>query len=303
MKNIYIYFSKPSQHLFYLSILRLFICFHLAKDVIFHWSLTNLLYKPESFFVPGLDGLFYFLGINQDWLRVHFDIIFIIYQILILLYALGIGKYITAIFLYAVFEIIQRLNANILNGGDNYLKFIILYMVFCNSYQYFSLTKIRQRNPFWSFASNLITNISIFNLKLHLCLIYFISGLAKAHSDVWYNGIANYYILQVERFQGTSINKILARNGFFVTISTYFTLVWELFFPILVWIKKLRIPLLLMGILLHIMIYIFLMIYDFEIIFIVVYGIFFTDEELFQFYNNIKTYFKLYAKRLHLRNG
>jgi hypothetical protein len=110
-------------------------------------------------------------------------------------------------------------------------------------------------------------------------LIYFKSGIAKANSDVWYNGIATYYIFSIERFQGTSLNTIIAKNSFFVTVSTYFTLFLELFYPVLVWFRRSRLILVIMAASLHLGIYVFMMLHDFELLFIVCQGLWFTNSE------------------------
>jgi len=96
-------------------------------------------------------------------------------------------------------------------------------------------------------------------------------------------GVANYYILNLDRFKGTSSSKYISKNYIFVTLSTYVTMFWELSFPYLIWTKKLKITLIAIGVLLHLAIYIFFMIHDFEILFIATYILFFTDRELLQF--------------------
>ena len=126
---------------------------------------------------------------------------------------------------------------------------------------------------------------------MHLCLIYFISAIHKIHADVWFNGVATYYTFASERFGGTKYNKYLVQSGVFVTVTTYFTLLWELSFCFLVWVKKVRIYLLLGGALLHLGIYVFMMIHDFQILYIMVYGFFFTDDELKSYYNKFKAKF------------
>jgi hypothetical protein len=99
------------------------------------------------------------------------------------------------------------------------------------------------------------------------------------HSDVWYNGVASYYTLNLERFRGTSVNSYIANNGYIVTISTYGVLLLELVFPFLIWFKKPRFFLIVGGILMHLFILIFMMIFDFELIFISIYGLFISKPE------------------------
>ena len=66
---------------------------------------------------------------------------------------------------------------------------------------------------------------------------------------------------------------------FFVGFSTYFTLAFELLFPLFIWNKFYRKFLIFSGIMLHLGIYFFMMIYDFEILFIMIYGFFLTNKQ------------------------
>ncbi|MCS3530806.1 hypothetical protein [Chryseobacterium sp. JUb7] len=111
-------------------------------------------------------------------------------------------------------------------------------------------------------------------------MIYLVSALFKFNAKVWFSGVATYYTLQIERFKGTELNNVLANNGIFVTFSTYITLLWELVFPFLVWHKTGKYVVFAIGIAIHLGIYIFMMIHDFEILFMMCYGFFITDEEL-----------------------
>ena len=195
---------------------------------------------------------------------------------LIILFLLGIGKRITPLLLFFTLGVIQTLSWLTLNGGDNILKFVILYFVFIDSYSKFSIIKYKEKNEK---LANLLSNLGGYSLCFHFCLVYFISAIHKINADVWFNGVATYYILASERFQGTPWNVNLVQNGFFVTITTYGTIIIELFFPFLIWNKKLKFYLLALAFSLHFGIAVFMMLYDFQILFIVLLGFFITNEE------------------------
>lgn len=121
---------------------------------------------------------------------------------------------------------------------------------------------------------------------IHLCLAYWVSAFHKIHSDVWYNGVATYYIWQLDRFS-SPINFLFMKNSFIITLSTYFTLFFESLFPFLVWFRQTRYFFLVAGVLLHLGIYLTMMIYDFQILFIIIYGFFLKDEIFEYFYQKI----------------
>lgn len=238
---------------------------------------SALLYGRNSFI--NHDEKFPILGINPDFLRENYHFLLAFYVIFIALYFFGIGKNFTALIIFLFYKMFQTLNGMISNGGDNLLFFILIYMVFADTYKYFSVSPIHYKSNRVERISNLLTNLASFSIVLHLCVVYFSSAIGKINTTEWYIGVALYYTLISDRFNGTAYNEVLAKNGYFTTIGTYFTLAFELLFPFFIWNKNWRIPLIVSGILLHVGIYIFMMIHDFEILFIALYGLFFTDSE------------------------
>ncbi len=273
---------------FYSSFFRIFICFHLLKKIVLTWEYKELIYTSDSFYVHDQSGLFDLFNINQMSLRDNFVLLYFVYFILILFYFFGLGKYLTAVLLYVFFEFFQNLCPVLLNGGDNLLKFIMLYMIFIDSYGYFKMKPLVIKNKSIDSFKNFLSNIFGYSICVHLCVVYFISAIHKIHADVWFNGIATYYTLSLERFRGTSYNLELAKNGVFVTISTYGTIFIELLYPILIWFKKTKIVMILLALILHISIYVLMMIYDFQLIFIFVQGFFINNCYWIKFYNNTK---------------
>lgn len=292
---------KENKATIFLAIFRVFIGVHILKKIVFQWGSLSLLYGPERYIVTGEDTLFHLIGISSTWWSEHYAYFICSFMIFAVLFIFGIGKHFTAAILFLHLLLFQRLNGLILNGGDNLLILVFFYLVFCDSYQYLSLKKLTFKNKVWADLSKMITNLGILSVKVHLCLVYLVSGMHKMHADYWFKGIAVYYTLSLERFMGTSWNKHLVQNGVFVTLSTYAVLFWELFFPVLIWVKKCRIPLLLMGIGMHAGIYIFMMIHDFEILFIMIYGFFFTDEEYKMGYRKLASWWSGHYLLKHLK--
>lgn len=286
----FIRLEEKNNYAFYLSVFRVFVCLHLIKTIIFQWPFLDILYGPSSFLSPHNTILTELFGVHSNWIREHYQGFMMVYLLVIVLYLFGVGKNLTALALVLLLEVQQRLCPVILNGGDNLLRFVMLYMVFADSFQYFSIKTKPFKNETRRRLCNLCSNLAVLAITIHLCLVYFWSAFHKIHSDVWFNGVATYYILSLAQFKGTSFNDALTANGYFVTLSTYFTLLVEMFFPVLIWFRQTRIPALVCGLLLHIGIYIFMMIYGFEIIFIMLYGFFLTDREWFRILHKFADY-------------
>lgn len=292
IRNLIFHLESENIFSFYTAIFRIFICFHLVKKIFLQWDFFDILYRGNSFFIPD-NSPFEALGINGEFIRQNFNIYLFLYLTLIVLFLFGIGRNFTAFGIFICLEIQQRLCYTILNGGDNLFKFAVLYMIFINSYEFFVLKK-KVNVP--SKISSLISNLATYSILIHLCLVYFISAVHKIHADVWFNGVANYYILSSERFRGTPINPQLAKNGVFVTFTTYLTIAIELFYPILIWLKKTRNIMIFLALSLHIGIYIFMMIYDFQIVFIAIQGFFIPNKIWLYWYTAIRKKFNFLSK-------
>lgn len=185
-------------------------------------------------------------------------------------------------------EVHDDLNWLLLDGGDNLLQFSLLYLFFADSFQYLSLSKSARPRPEYAF-SHFLTNIAVAAIIAHVCLAYLVSGLSKANAEVWNNGTAMYYILLNDRFRGTDwLNQTLANSVLFNFFVCYTTIIWESTFCFAVFVKRLRIPVLLMGIGMHLSIYILMMIQSFQTIYIFHYGFFFTDDEWLRFLANAR---------------
>jgi hypothetical protein len=296
MSGFFTKLYEQPQHLIYLAVFRAYIAFHLLKKLLLQWTSLETLYGLDSFVVKS-DSYIFHIAVNWHWFQANYQLLAFLYMIVLVLFAFGIGKHFTSLAVFIFVEIFQGMNNYVLNGGDNLLKFQTLYMVFCDSYQYLSFSKLKFKSDVTQKISNMLTNLAVCSIIIHLALVYFTTGLHKAHADVWFNGVATYYTLSLERFAGTEYNALFVKNGYFVTLTTYFTLLWELSFAFVAWYKKLRPYVLLCGVMLHLGIYIFMMIHDFQILYIMTYGFFFTDNEIRSFTSRVQTrMIKLFGK-------
>lgn len=280
--------SKDWKKDFYLSLLRVYLALHIIKKIILYFPIWNQIYGNDSFVVSSYD-LKYFGLISLSTIRNYHHLFLFSVFILCLLFMFGIGRNVTVFLLYLAVDILQSLSELTLNGGDNLLKFILLYYIFINSFNYFTVSVISRKLPSWP---TFISNLGVFSILFHFSIIYFLSGFHKIHSEVWFNGVATYYTLGADRFRAGQLNFILVKNGYFVTISTYITMLWELFFPLVLIVKRIRLPYLLFGVFLHLGIYILMMIHDFQILFIMLYGLFFSNRQTIKAFNIIASIFK-----------
>ncbi|MEO5893058.1 MAG: HTTM domain-containing protein [Ferruginibacter sp.] len=273
---------------FYLAFLRVALSLWLLKEVCINWSSMDILYGPFAFSIPKNNFLTSIPGGASILIHNHYRIFVIIHISVILLNISGIGRWATALLLLAMVHILQQMNGLVFNNGNALVKLVLLYLIFADSYQYFVLFKSNREDNNKRKFRNLLSNLAVLSIMLQLCLAYFASGVSKIMDPYWQNGEATYYALSMERFMGTLLNKYIVQHRWIDYLSNYVVIAFELLFPFLIWVKKLRSPLLITGILFHLGIYIFLMIYGFQIAFILLYGLFLPNNKLLKILTFIK---------------
>jgi len=179
------------------------------------------------------------------------------------------------------------------DGGDNVMVTMIPILLLASTYNIFNG---KLNNNFKNEALKLIPFLAGIGIIVEFCLIYFAAGFSKALQPVWQNGEALYYILRIEDFRASDLNILLTKNAFFVKFSTWFTLFWELTFPLAIWFKKFRNIYLIAGIGLHIGIWMLMRIDNFSFVMLSIYPVFFLDYEYKKFYNKyLKKWFPGYS--------
>lgn len=259
-----------------LGLIRLFLGVHLSIKGLLAWRYHDYLFGPASFAQP----------ISMTYLQ-DFDPLMrglaaplgILHIVAALLLAAGLGGRLTAAAVLLTMDALQSLNMFVLNGGDSLSRYLLFYVLVGESYVRFSL-RPRKRPAAGSWGEAL-TAAATSSIGLHLSLIYAVSGLAKvASSEMWQNGTALYYILHQERFMATEVGATLMKLPWVTTIATYGVLAFEIYFPCLIWTPRAKMAATAVGVLLHLSIAGFMMIYDFQLIFLYAYLALWSDTDL-----------------------
>lgn len=264
------------------TIFRLLVCFLIIRNLMMALPLSSLIYgnnaiEPFSRYEHTLHNL------GLDFLSFTFDMTDPAYYLWMLigaafLYGLGIGKWFVGLLVYALLLNLQWRNPMVLSGADNVILVCLPFLILGDSYRILSYNW-----PSFSFEKSenarFVRRLAALGLMLQVCIIYFVTGIEKAAVDLWQDGIANYYILQLHEFEATKWNVLLAKNPVFVKVTTYLTLVFEIFFPLAILFKKPKYAWLAMGLAFHLGIWFFMRIDVFPWIMISTYFVFFSDKE------------------------
>src|SRR5262249_34826692 len=83
-------------------------------------------------------------------------------------------------------------------------------------------------------------------IQIHLVMIYAMAGLAKLQGPSWWTGVALWKTMTTGEFAGLNFTA-LAAWPIVINVLTHASLLLELLYPVLIWVKLLR-PLMLASI-------------------------------------------------------
>jgi hypothetical protein len=109
--------------------------------------------------------------------------------------------------------------------------------------------------------------------QIQLCVIYGYSGLQKLRGPTWWKGEGIWAALANSQMARWDFSWV-AHFPVVLAAASFSSLVWEIYFPALIWIKPLRYPVLIFGVLLHIGIALTISIPFFGLIMIASYALF-----------------------------
>ena len=161
-----------------------------------------------------------------------------------------------------------------LTGGEYLLNQLLFFNCFiCNKFNDPDI------NGWKCQLKTCIHNLGVLSVIVQICLIYLFSAMAKLGNESWLNGSAVGIISQIDHYSLPSISNSLARSGFLMVSLNYIVLGYQLLFPVVVWIKKIKRPFIVIGILMHLYIALVMGLVSFGFIMILPYLYFWPEKE------------------------
>lgn len=175
-------------------------------------------------------------------------------------------------------------------GGEALVNILLFYLIFIQR----SDRKSEKRSePYFSPLQNLLNNTFYWVVLIQVCVLYFLSALYKLTDEYWVGGEAMMYVSRVDSFSGDTIRFIFADSPILSIIATYLALLYQGLFPILVWVKRIKGPFLLFGVLFHLGISFGMGIFTFGIIMIITYVLFLDIKQIRSLKKWIGTKFRI----------
>jgi hypothetical protein len=283
--------QQQNEKAYYLAVLRVLVSIWFIKELIFRWPAFEFLYSNKSFLRLDPSTSLQAFGMNVFFLREHYLFIVWVCLLLLLLNLFGIGRNIVSLLLYLAMTVLYHLNNKFANSGDEMSIILLLYLSFANTFSHFVLFKRKPFSPEKEKIYNLISNLAAYSIIINLCLAYFMAGAFKLMDAYWQKGSAIYYFINDDRYSIFAAgSKHVPLPMWLSFIIGYGTVALELLFPFLVSDKKTRNIVLGLCLLMHLGIYAFLMVYGMSIIFVIQYGLFYSNEEVMSAAEKIKAF-------------
>jgi hypothetical protein len=198
----------------------------------------NVLYGPQgqvdfksfsaSQHTPGSVFSLYALNDGETW----FNIVYFSGLAAALVWMVYGGHVLTLVNAAFVWSIHQR-NPNVLDGGDNLERILLLLLLFTTTNAYLSPVASRVRARLATIAErpalrNSLHNAAATLIVFQICVVYAVAALWKVVDTRWREGNALFYITQVRQFQYTNVVPSLMHNPVLVTAMTYLTVAAQL---------------------------------------------------------------------------
>lgn len=280
------------------TILRYLLGFAIFKDFItFAYSKKFLFYKTsivsDNLYLDIID-YFKISYLHFDFNNTSFVNFYLLVSIFFsLLFMLGILTRLSAIVLFLSLFLFKIRNLYLMDGADNVVSVILPFFFFIDTISFSSIyenfkQKILNNNFDLKKVITLSSLVFCYAIMIQICIMYLFAGIHKLYGSVWRDGTALYYILNSEDFSPSFLNSIFTQSLTLVKVATWFTIFFQLTFPFCIWLKPLKKYYIIIGVILHIGIFIMMKIDNFSFIMIACYAIFINNEQYFKTLNWLK---------------
>lgn len=181
---------------------------------------------------------------------VVFEFVFHVGLLVAVLFLVGFGGRVINVLHYVfVFSLSMR-NPILLDGGDNFAYIALFFLMPVNTTAVLAVRKTPPRSETPTFLT-FLHNLGLSCIIVQLCIVYLTSALNKVQGELWQNGTAIYYILNVPEFSWPVLTDRIVQPAWLVVAITYGTVFFQLIFPALILRPDTRIFAVILGIIFH----------------------------------------------------
>lgn len=169
--------------------------------------------------------------------------------VFLFLLTLGIGgRVLMALTWVLVMGFLQR-NYSVNFGADVVCALFMFYMLFTNSCERLSVLNLRRHKEHFK-KSDFISSMMIRMLQFQICVIYGYTGWEKLKGGSWWDGTALWSVMANPQMTNFDFS-FLRHTPWILPVVAYLTIIFEVYFPVMVAWPKTRYLWLVIGALFH----------------------------------------------------
>ena len=223
----------------------------LGPDVLSFLGSDGILPRAPDYATAGQRGAWSLLGSNpSDAVVIALYAVFVIAVICLLV---GFHTRLAALAVFCGLVSLTRRNPFVLNSGDLALRVVAFYLVMAPAGAALSVDRWRKarrgQGRFWESPARAMWPVRL--MQVQLTIVYLSTLWAKAGGTTWREGTAVSYALQLGFLNRLAVPDVLSRSLLMSNLLTYGTLAVELALAVLVWNRRARPWVLLLGVAFH----------------------------------------------------
>lgn len=187
-----------------------------------------------------------------DWLPQSNGMVWLVYAltcVFAITLMIGFFTRASAVLLFLFLVTLDHRNPLILNSGDTFLRIGTFYLMFSPAGKLLSVDWwLRRRKG--DADPGMYAPWAMRLIQLQLAFLYLYAFVWKVGGTMWLSGTAVYYTSRLLEFWRFPVPYVF-EHMWTIKLWSWFTLIIEFALGTLVWIKELRYPVLLSGVLLH----------------------------------------------------
>ena len=212
-----------------------------------HWSNESMVmtFGAEQTFITLMFGIMSIGDINEYYL------VFLLLRLLVIAIAFWKAQlYLPRIIMFYIVCNMTLAANTLFNGADKFNNILLTFFMLLNPNSAQSLDELESQST-RNYTLSLLSYFALFLIKFHLLIIYFSTFFFKMISPSWSAGVAVFYVLNSEYFGHPMVRGSWFLSPMIVYASSYSILVFQIVFPLMVWIRKFKAPLLALGLTFH----------------------------------------------------
>lgn len=224
-----------------LSLLRVVVGLTSVALYIRQYAERSTYFGPNG--VYGIDGIREYTTSIGTWSLyavsdsvAFFEVVFHSGLMVALLVTLGVGGRPVLLAHYVLLWSLYMANPAFMDGGDALAATAGLFLLLTRCHSAFTLGRRRQTHETGPVAS-VLNNTGLLLLATQVTTVYLMAGLYKVQGELWQDGTALYYILNVPEFFLPSVTPVFVQSDWLLVIGAYATVLTSVFFPVLVFFR------------------------------------------------------------------